>query len=349
MTILHISVRNFCLEIYQLQNPSLKEKPLVICNNEINGTILSSNEVASNRGIEIGQKVSKFKQVNSDLIVYKLDQSLVQKKHMKIMKILEGYTDRIEDISHGVFAIDIESSKLIYYSSLWMANKIFNDIKTNESLNVSIGIGCNKFFSSVAHYFVKAYGIFMISSDMEESILHTLPISFIPLLSNSSQAKLQKIGVKTCSDLRRLSDSDLHLVCASRHINKIRDLANGKDDRVINNKENKKYISVTHKFSHRLQLIDECYSHLEELYKSLLFKVNTIDQKISSQFISIKYTDGKRKRSEIKSKNCELTRFNIIMKVLYESAPHKEISSISIGVKLVVEDKQKLFQLEFLF
>ena len=349
MTILHVEISNFQAVVASSFDVALNENPLLICSKDNNGIVVSCNFLAAYHGVFRGQKLSDAKRLCPHVVIKKSSAELMKDIHCKIKQILFRYSDKIEELYEGVFHIDIESGKEIYDSPLWLADKLQRDIYEKVKLRAGIGVARNRMLAQIAFNWTGMYGVFIITPEMESGLMRKLPISKIPSLGKATQNKFNKIGITTCGDLQKTSESTLISMCGIAYGKKLHNYAYGRDFRKMKAPDRKKYVSVTHKFTHGLQVFDECDYYLLELFKSLSFKLETIDQKICSQFIAVRYQDGRRKRSELRSDKCDLKKLKTIMKILHDYAVGRQIVSIGIGVKLSEEKKDKTFQLAFSF
>ena len=349
MTIFHIEISNFQAVVASSVDGSLNEKPLLICSQDNKGVVVSCNFLATHYGIVKGQKLSEAKKLCPHIVIKKSNLQLIKDTHCKIKNILFKYSDKIEELSKGGFLIDVERGKEVYYSPLWLADKLQRDIYEQVKLRAGIGIARNRMLAHIAFNWTGMYGIFIVTPEMENDIMRELPISKIPSLGKAMQHKFNKIGIITCGDLQKTSENTLISMCGVTYGRKLYNYAYGRDYRKMKTPDKKKYVSVTHKFTHGLQVFDECDYYLRELFKSLSFKLETIEQGICSQFITVKYQDGKRKRSELRADKCNLKKLQAIMKVLHDYGAGRQIISIGVGVKLSDKKKEKTFQLAFSF
>ncbi|MFA6354771.1 MAG: DNA polymerase IV [Candidatus Paceibacterota bacterium] len=90
-----------------------------------------------------------------------------------------------------------------------LMKKIKSEIKEKIKLSSSVGIGPNKLIAKIASDYKKPDGLTIITPKDVQKFLDPLPIRKIPGLGPKTEIQLEKIGIKTIADLRKISEEKM--------------------------------------------------------------------------------------------------------------------------------------------
>ncbi len=126
----------------------------------------------------------------------------------KVMQVLRNYSDLVEEASvdEAYFDLSMEES---FEKAKIIAEKIKREVFRKEKLTCSIGIGPNKLVAKIASAFKKPDGLTLVEEKDAEKFLEPMAIRKIPGIGPKTEAIFLKKGMKTVSDLKKLSKSEL--------------------------------------------------------------------------------------------------------------------------------------------
>lgn len=90
-----------------------------------------------------------------------------------------------------------------------LMKKIKSEIKEKIKLSSSVGIGPNKLIAKIASDYRKPDGLTIIAPKDIQKFLDPLPIRKIPGLGPKTEIQLEKIGIKTIADLRKIPEEKM--------------------------------------------------------------------------------------------------------------------------------------------
>ena len=110
----------------------------------------------------------------------------------------------VEPLSLDEAYLDVTENKTGLPTATRVASTIREQIRQELSLTASAGVGPNKFLAKLASDWRKPDGLFVIQPDDVETFLTPLPVGRLPGVGKVTEAKLEKLGVKTVGILRNL-------------------------------------------------------------------------------------------------------------------------------------------------
>jgi len=84
-----------------------------------------------------------------------------------------------------------------------LAQKIKEEVKAQQKLTCSIGIGPNKLVAKVATDIQKPDGLTIVKPEQVESFLSPLPVSRLIGVGRKTKKRMQTLGIRTIGDLAK--------------------------------------------------------------------------------------------------------------------------------------------------
>jgi DNA polymerase-4 len=121
------------------------------------------------------------------------------------------------------------------------------------SLTASAGVAPNKFLAKIASDWRKPDGLFVIKPDDVDTFLPPLPVGRIPGVGKVTEARLEKLGIRTVGDLRGLELSALEGAFGRNGI-RLYELARGIDESPVVPDRPTRSVSAEDTFQHNVPL-----------------------------------------------------------------------------------------------
>jgi DNA polymerase-4 len=147
-----------------------------------------------------------------------------------------------------------------------VARAIRAQIREELNLTASAGVAPNKFLAKIASDWRKPDGLFVIQPDEVDSFLPPLPVGRLPGVGKVTEARLEKLGIRTVGDLRGLELPALEGPFG-RHGIRLYELARGIDNSPVLPDRPTQSVSAEDTFQHDVPL-----SETESLIRRLAEK-----------------------------------------------------------------------------
>jgi DNA polymerase-4 len=284
--IIHVDMDAFYASVEQLDNPTLRGKPLAVGGSEIRGVVSAASYEARKFGVRSAISGVLAKKLCPDLLFVKPRFDRYKEISNIIHKIFYEYTDKVEPLSLDEAYLDVTQNKKGNPSATLLAQEIRLRILNEVGLTASAGISVNKFVAKIASDYNKPNGQKTVNPDEVLSFLEELPIRKFYGVGKVTTEKMYQLGIFTGLDLKSKS-----LEFLDKHFGKsgtfyyyvVRGIHNSevKSDRIT------KSVAAEHTFDEnlsseifmeeRLQIIA---NHLEKRLKKYKIAGKTITLKI---------------------------------------------------------------------
>ena len=207
--IVHIDMDAFFASVEKLDNPDLKDKPVIVGGLGKRGVVATASYEARRYGIKSAMPILKARKLCPDGIYLPPRFERYREISKKIQQILLSYTPKIEPISLDEAFLDLTETVDSFDLAVAKAAKIQIEIKEKLGLTCSVGVAPNKFLAKLASDMRKPNGFTVIRKEEIEDVLRDLPISRMWGVGRVTEKKLNDMGVKTIGELKKIPKSRL--------------------------------------------------------------------------------------------------------------------------------------------
>jgi DNA polymerase-4 len=334
--IIHIDMDAFFASIEQNDNPSLKGKPIAVCNRkDSRGVISTASYEARKFNIHSGMSVKRALSIYPDLILIEARFERYIEVSNKIYEILYQYTPIIERSSIDEAFLDVKGCHLLFGPTIEIAKKIKNEIKEKLNLTCSVGISINKLVAKIASDYKKPDGFTFVPKNEILNFLAPLKIEKIPSIGEKTSSILNKMGVYYIKDLREIDLKKLVEIFGI-YGEKIYFMARGIDDSPVvpENEQEEKSISNEITLEFDTTDIEIIKNYILKLSDKVAERLRSKNLKGKTIKLKIKFFDFKQLTRQITLKSFT-NQGNIIYKTalsLLETISIRPIRLIGVGV-----------------
>ena len=218
--IAHLDMDAFFAAIEERDNPRFKGRPIVVGadpeNGRGRGVVSTANYAARKYGIKSALPISTAWRYSEEAKKKGLPPAVFvggsfgkySAVSEEIMTILRKYSATVEPASVDEAYLDLSSAKS-FARAEEICKKIKEEIKKQERLTASIGLGPNKLIAKIASDMQKPDGLTVVLPEDAEKFLEPLNIRKIPGIGPKTEIVLNKLGIKTIKDLKKFSLSKM--------------------------------------------------------------------------------------------------------------------------------------------
>ena len=202
--ILHVDLDAFFAAVEQLDEPSIRGKPVLVGHDGPRGVVSAASYEARVFGCRSAQPMSVAKRLCPQAVVRPVRFARYHELSNAMFAILESYTPLVEPLSIDEAFLDVTGSLRLFGSPEHIAAEIRRRVKQEVGITCSVGVAPNKFLAKLASELNKPDGLTIIHADEIERTLAPLPISRIWGIGPKTSKRLNDLGVKTIGDHTRL-------------------------------------------------------------------------------------------------------------------------------------------------
>ena len=195
----------FYASVEQMDNPSLRGKPIAVGGSENRGVVAAASYEARKFGVRSAISGVLAKKNCPELIFVKPRFDRYKEISRKIQKIFLEYTDLVEPLSLDEAYLDVTINKKGNPSASLLAQEIRQRIFNEIGLTASAGISVNKFVAKIASDYNKPNGQKTVNPDEVVSFLEELPIRKFYGVGKVTTEKMYQLGIFSGLELKSKS------------------------------------------------------------------------------------------------------------------------------------------------
>src|SRR6202162_2967224 len=203
--IIHIDMDAFYASVEQRDDPQLRGKPVVVAWRGSRSVVCAASYEARRFGVHSAMPAIRAERLCPDAIFVPPDFTRYRAVSLLTREIFKRHTDLVEPLSLDEAYLDVTQNKTGLPTATRVASVIREQIRQELNLTASAGVAPNKFLAKLASDWRKPDGIFVIQPDDVDTFLLPLPIGRLPGVGKVTQEKLEKLGIRTVSNLRGLN------------------------------------------------------------------------------------------------------------------------------------------------
>ncbi len=208
--ILHVDMDAFFVSIEELQNPTLKEKPVVVGGNlEGRGVVAAASYEARKFGIHSAMPVQTARRLCPQAIFLPSRHSLYGEVSKALHKVFNNFSPIVEMVSIDEAYLNLTGCNRLYGSASQAADQLIRTVRKQFNLPCSVGISTTKLVAKIASDQAKPRGLLCIFPGNERAFLRPLPIRCLPGVGKVTETKIKTLGIHTIGDLQEMPSNEL--------------------------------------------------------------------------------------------------------------------------------------------
>lgn len=251
--IVHIDMDAFYASVEQRDDPQLRGKPVVVAWLGNRSVVCAASYEARRFGIRSAMPAVRAGRLCPEAVFVPPDFPRYREDSRLVREIFKRHTDLVEPLSLDEAYLDVTENKTGLPTATRVARTIREQIRGELNLTASAGVAPNKFLAKIASDWRKPDGLFVIQPDDVDIFLGPLPVGRIPGVGKVTEARLEKLGIRTVGDLRGLELQALK-AAFGRYGLRLYELARGLDDSPIIPDRPTKSVSSEDTFEHDVPL-----------------------------------------------------------------------------------------------
>jgi DNA polymerase-4 len=226
--IVHVDMDAFYASVEQRDDPQLRGKPVIVAWRGNRSVVCAASYEARRFGVRSAMAAVTAERLCPQAVFVPPDFTRYRAASRQAREIFMRHTDLIEPLSLDEAYLDVTENKAGLATATRVARAIRAQIREELSLTASAGVAPNKFLAKIASDWRKPDGLFVIQPEDIETFLPPLPVARLPGVGKVTEARLEKLGIRTVGDLRAFDLSDLESRFG-RHGKRLHELAHGID------------------------------------------------------------------------------------------------------------------------
>ncbi|MBY4691207.1 DNA polymerase IV, partial [Burkholderia dolosa] len=267
--IIHCDCDCFYASVEMRDDPSLRNRPLAVGGRpDQRGVIATCNYEARRYGVHSAMSSALAMRKCPDLLILPSAMDKYRAASRQIMAIYRDYTPDVEPLSLDEAYLDVSASDRCQGSATLIAREIRERVRDTVGVTVSAGVAPNKFIAKIASDWNKPDGLFVVRPHEVDAFVAALPVRKLHGVGKVTAARLDRLGIQTCAQLRDWSLIDLHREFGAFG-RRLYELSRGIDERPVQADQERKSVSVETTYVTDLTTLEQCAEEIRRLVVQL--------------------------------------------------------------------------------
>ena len=228
----HLDLDAFFAAVEELEDPDLREKPLVVGGDPHGrGVVSTANYAARKFGIHSAMSAAEALRRCPNAVFLRPRHALYRQYSRVVWDTIGEIVPRIERTGIDEGYLDLGTVASDFTRARAIASAIQTAVRGRTSLTCSLGVGTSKVVCKIASDRRKPGGITVVPPGTEARFLAPLSVRLLPGVGPRAEERLRTAGVETIGALAALPDSELRALLPGTLGPLLRNRAQGIDPR----------------------------------------------------------------------------------------------------------------------
>ncbi len=207
--ILHADMDAFYAAVEQLDDPSLRGRPVLIGPNSHRGVVLTASYEARPYGVGSAMPVAQARRLCPDAVMVAPRFERYEEISRQVMAVFEDFSPAVEPLSLDEAFIDMSGAEQLFGSPESMGRKLREAVRAATGLAISVGVSGTKYVAKVASNHAKPDGLTVVPPRDAEAWLAPQPVECLWGVGSKTAARLHEVGLRRIGDIAALEEETL--------------------------------------------------------------------------------------------------------------------------------------------
>jgi DNA polymerase-4 len=289
--IAHLDLDAFFASVEELEDPSLRAKPLVVAGDPRGrGVVMTANYEARQFGIHSAMSAAEALRRCPHAVFVRPRHSLYRDYSRAVWDAVRGIVVTVERTGLDEGYLDLGNAS-DFLRARTLAEAVQTAVRGATSLTCSLGVATSKVVAKVASDARKPGGITVVVPGREATFLAPLEVRKLPGVGPRSAERLRTAGVETVGALAALDDAQLRVLLPGKVGQMLRDRARGIDERRLETDVERISISHEETFPRDIEVRSQLHDELRRMADRLSEHLRRDGQSARTVTTKLRYTD----------------------------------------------------------
>jgi len=340
--ILHVDMDAFFASVEQLDDPSLRGKPVLVGGER--GVVSTASYEARAFGIHSAMPMFQARKLCPQAVILRGRYGRYSELSQRVMHTLREFSPLVEPASIDEAYVDLTGLERVFGDTRALAGVICAEIRARTQLSCSAGLAPVKFIAKIASDMKKPGGLTIVGPEDIPALLAGLPVGKIPGVGRQTLQTLHALGIQRAGEVLRFPAEFW-----SRKLGKSGEslfrMAQGIDAREVETEHVRKSESAENTFAHATRNREELLAwllHQAERVGASLRRHGLAGRTITLKVKYADFTQHTRSRTLKDPTNATRVIFSVASELLEELNPQKKLRLIGCGLSNFGESGRQL-------
>jgi len=266
----HLDLDAFFAAVEQLEDPSLRRKPLVVGGDpQGRGVVATANYVARTYGIHSAMSCSEALRRCPTAVFVRPRHTLYRQYSQAVWSAVREVVPTVEQTGIDEGYLDLGENAPDFLAARKLAEAVQAAVRGATSLTCSLGVATCKVVAKVASDRRKPGGLTVVPPGREAAFLAPFDVRLLPGVGPRAEERLRAAGVTTIGDLAAVDDAALRRLLPGKVGTMLRDRSRGIDERQLDTQVERVSISTEETFERDIGDRDRLHAELRRMATKL--------------------------------------------------------------------------------
>jgi DNA polymerase-4 len=259
----------FYAAVEQLDNPSLRGKPVLVGPRSNRGVVLTASYEARPYRVGSAMPMAKARRLCPDAVIVPPRFERYQDVSRTVMGVFATFSPEVEALSLDEAFLDTTGTEQLFGHPESMGRRLKDAVcEATGGLTVSVGLSSTKYVAKVASGYRKPNGLTIVPPEQAKAWLAPLPVRWLWGAGPKTQERLHDLGLQTIGDVAKADPKFLleKLGKAGLHFHS---LAHAEDPRAVTGHRGGKSIGSEHTLDTDVSDVAEIKRHLRRAAENI--------------------------------------------------------------------------------
>lgn len=208
--ILHLDMDAFFASVEQLDDPSLRGRPVVVGGSGGRGVVSTASYEARRFGVHSGMPIATARKLCPGGVFLPGRRARYAELSRGVMAVLRDFSPLVEQASIDEAYLDATGTERLFGTVDRLVARIKANVReTTGGLTCSVGVAPVKFLAKICSDINKPDGVFILRPEAVDAFLCALPVRRLPGVGRRMAEQLASMGIVRVEQLRRVSAESL--------------------------------------------------------------------------------------------------------------------------------------------
>jgi DNA polymerase IV len=288
----HLDLDAFFAAVEQLEDPSLRRKPLVVGGDPHGrGVVATANYVARRFGIHSAMSCAEALRRCPEAVFVRPRHSLYRQYSQTVWHAVREVVPTVEQTGIDEGYLDLGEIAPDFLAARKLAEAVQAAVRGASSLTCSLGVATCKVVAKVASDRRKPGGLTVVRPGKEAAFLAPFDVRLLPGVGPRAEERLRAARIATIGDLAALDDDALRRLLPGKVGSLLRDRAQGIDERGLETQVERISISTEETFERDIADLEQLHAELRRMAGQLAAHLTKKGQAARTVTTKVRYPD----------------------------------------------------------
>jgi DNA polymerase IV len=292
VVVAHLDLDAFFAAVEELENPSLRDRPLVVGGEpQGRGVVATANYAARRFGIHSAMSCAEALRRCPNAVFVRPRMAVYREYSQDVWKTVRETVPTVERTGIDEGYLDLGEISRDFTEATAVAEAVQAAVLTRTRLTCSLGVATSKVVAKVASDRRKPAGLTFVRPGREAAFLAPFDIRLLPGVGPRSAERLRIAAIETIGGLAGLTDDELRQLLPGKVGRLLRDRANGIDPRGLETQVERISISHEETFARDVADADRLHDELRRMADRLAEYLSGKRQTARTVTTKLRYPD----------------------------------------------------------